>query len=311
MSVAETLIQTLEAMGWRGAVLPFAFRDAALRRVSALHDAGMIDDKLYTDYLLPIFERPVPDSLEPQSIILIATPDYSVRMQFTLDDVAFPVMTAPGYLCEPPLKPLDVARDVLAPLGFSAERVSVPQKTLATISGFARYGRNNISYVDGLGSFHALVTLVSDLPCGDAPPHEQETLAQCASCGACASVCPTGAISDDRFLLHAERCLTFWNEQDADVSFPDWIERDGHNALFGCLYCQQVCPENRPYRDRVHEGPTFDAATTQLLLSGAKKEDLPEAIVPVLAEWRLDEMLEYLPRNLGVLVEREKARRAR
>jgi hypothetical protein len=90
---------------------------------------------------------------------------------------------------------------------------------------------------------------------------------------------------------------------------PGSLERDGHNALFGYLHCQQVCPENRPYRDRVHEGPTLDAAKTQLLLSGAKKEDLPEAIVPVLAEWRIDEILEYLPRNLGVLAEREKARR--
>jgi epoxyqueuosine reductase len=241
---------------------------------------------------------------------LIATPSYSVRKQFTVDGIPCSVITAPGYLRGPERKPLEVVQELLAPFGFAAARIEGPQKAMATLSGFARYGRNNISYVPGLGSFHALATLVSDLPCDDVPPHAQEALPRCGTCRACRAACPTGAIGEERFLLHAERCVTFWNEKSAEVPFPDWIRPEWHNALFGCLTCQRVCPENRPYLDTVLEGPTFDEAETRLLLAGAKKEDLSDDLVSRLAEWRLDGLLEYLPRNLGVLLENERARRA-
>jgi len=304
MRAVDALHDKLKSLGWRGIVLPFGFRDAATRTVAALHQDGKLDESLYRNYLAPMLEPPASDSLEPRSIILIARPSYPVRLHFTLNGKPVAVTAAPGYLRGAAQRPSDVVNEVLAPLGFSAEGIDCPQKTLATISGFARYGRNNITYVEGLGSFHALVTLVSDLPCNEVPVREQEALPQCETCGACRTACPTGAIAHDRFLLHAERCITFWNEQEADVPFPEWIKRDWHNALFGCLHCQRACPENRPYLGLVHEGPTVDEATTRLLLERTRKEDMPESILPVLAPWRLDVLAPYLPRNLGILVER-------
>jgi epoxyqueuosine reductase len=256
-----------------------------------------------------MFSEPLPETPTPRSLILVATPSHSVRMRFTLDGVVFPVMTAPGYLRGVQPKPIEKIQEFLSPFGLSAARVDGPQKTMATISGFARYGRNNISYVDGLGSFIALSTFASDMECDEAPPQSQETLPRCTTCHACREACPTGAISEDRFLLHAERCITFWNEKSHEVQFPDWIEPEWHNALFGCLHCQRVCPENRVHVDRVLEGPTFDEPTTRWLLSEVKKVDRPEAVRPDLEAWRLIDLLDYLPRNLGALVKREALRR--
>lgn len=165
MSAAEKLVQAIEAMGWRGVVVPYARRTEAIEQVVCRHERGELDEKLYREYLAPMLEEPVPESPAPSSIVLIATPSLPVRMQFTLDGKPFTVTTAPGYLCGPKRKPLDVVQEALTPFGFSAARIEGPQKAMATLSGFARYGRHNISYVPGLGTFHALATLASDLPC--------------------------------------------------------------------------------------------------------------------------------------------------
>lgn len=310
MSAVETLVEKVRSQGWRAAVVPIARRAEAIQVILDRHAKGEFDEGFFQEYLAPMLSEPLPETPSPRSLILVAVPSYAVRMQFTLDGVSFPVVTAPGYLRGPTPRPLELIQEVLTPFGLSAARVDGPQKTMATLSGFARYGRNNISYVEGLGSFIALATLVSDLECDDVGAQSQETLTRCASCHACRDACPTGAIADDRFLLHAERCITFWNEKTPDVAFPDWIRPEWHNALFGCMHCQHVCPENRAYLDRVLEGPTFDEAATRRLLAGAKKDDLPPELALVLGEWRLTDLLEYLPRNLGALARRETLRRA-
>jgi epoxyqueuosine reductase len=311
VSAVETLIQKIEALGWRAAVVPFARRAEAIQVIVDRHERGEFDEGFYQEYLAPMFSEPLPETPTPRSVILVAVPDRPVRMQFTLDGERFPVMTAPGYLRAPEPRPSVAIAETLSPFGYSIAPALAPLKTLGTLSGFSRYGRNNISYIPGLGSCVTLAAFISDLECNDAPARAQETLPHCATCHACRDACPTGAIGKDRFLLHAERCITFWNEKGPEVPFPDWIEPDWHNALFGCMYCQRVCLENQPHLDRCFEGPVFDDATTRLLLSGPKKEDLPSELVPVLEEWRLTDLLGHLPRNLGVLVKREMLRRER
>jgi epoxyqueuosine reductase len=304
VSVVEALQEKVKASGWRAAVAPYARRAEAIKQVASRHERGELDEAFYQEYLAPMLADPPPETPPPRSLILVAMPDYPVRIQFTLDGKPFPVTVAPGYVRRPRRTAAEVVGETLSPFGFSATRASGPQKAIVTLSGFARYGRNNISYVPDLGSFHALAVLVSDLPCAEEPPHEQEMLPRCRTCQACRAACPTGAIGGDRFLLHAERCISFWNEKAPEIPFPEWMKPRWHNALFGCLLCQQACPENRPLKDQTIEGPTFDERTTQALLAGAKLEDLPEEVQPTLREWRLADLLAYLPRNLGALAAR-------
>ncbi len=311
MQALETLTREAEALGWRVAVVSFERRAEAIQAIVDCHARGELDEAFYQEYLAPLFSEPLPETPKPRSVILVAVPDHPVRMQFTLDGERFPVLTAPGYLRAPEPRPSAAIAEILSPFGYSVAPAYAPLKTLGTVSGFSRYGCNNISYIPGLGSFVALAGFITDLECDDASAQAQETLPQCPSCHACRRACPTGAIGEDRFLLHAERCITFWNEKDPNVPFPDWIEPDWHNALFGCLNCQSVCSENRSHFDSFFEGPTFDDAMTRLLLLGPKKEDLPSELVPILEPWRLTDLLGYLPRNLGALVKKEALRRER
>ena len=90
----------------------------------------------------------------------------------------------------------------------------------------------------------------------------------CQKCTACLRHCPTGAITSERFLLRAERCITFHNEEPSDVPFPAWLDASWHNCLVGCLHCQSICPENKDYLAWVGEGAKFSAEETALLVEG-------------------------------------------
>jgi epoxyqueuosine reductase len=101
----------------------------------------------------------------------------------------------------------------------------------------------------------------------------------CRKCSACLRHCPAGAITGERFLLHAERCLTFHNEKPGDVPFADWIDPAWHHCLVGCLQCQRVCPQNRQVWSWVQEGVAFSEEETALLLEGVPLDRLPAAIL--------------------------------
>ncbi len=90
-------------------------------------------------------------------------------------------------------------------------------------------------------------------------------MARCETCLVCRRGCPTGAIGPDRVLLHAERCLTYHNEQPGDVPFPAWIDPSWHTCLIGCLACQRACPANPPL-EVVPTGVVFTQEETSALL---------------------------------------------
>jgi len=54
--------------------------------------------------------------------------------------------------------------EIFTPKGFSVVQTNLPLKTLAVRSGLAKYGRNNITYIDGMGSFYRLVAYYTDIP---------------------------------------------------------------------------------------------------------------------------------------------------
>jgi epoxyqueuosine reductase len=155
-----------------------------------------------------------------------------------------------------------------------------------------------------MGSFFQLISYYSDLPCHEDGWRDARMMKRCENCQACMRSCPTGAIAPDRFLLHAERCITFLNERNGDTPFPSWFDPSWHNCLYGCLYCQRACPENKRFLNWIGEKEEFSEEETELLIGGQLPNNLPCKTLEKLANLDLadSDSLDNLPRNLRVFL---------
>ena len=150
--------------------------------------------------------------------------------------------------------------------GYRVDLLEVPLKSLAARLGLVRYGRNNLAYARSTGSYMQLVGLTTDAPltvAADWAPSAPQLLEQCSRCDACRKFCPGSAITRERVLLSADRCLTAVNEKEGE--WPGWVRPSMHHALVGCLVCQQICPAN-PDLPVADSGVAFSAAETRLML---------------------------------------------
>lgn len=294
----------LARRGWQGRVVRAERRDDLRLAIERPSLEGLLDGTFAQERLsFFTFELP-PELPEARSLIVIAVPAPAVRLTFRWRGEARHAVLPPTYAGYGATTRgvQDEVAALLRPAGWRTARPLLPLKTLAVRSGLADYGRNNLTYVNGLGSYAQLVGLYSDLPCDGDSWREPVMMARCETCAACRKACRGGAISGDRFLLRAERCLTYHNERAG--AFPDWIEADWHHALMGCMECQRVCPEDVPFRGRILDGEEFTEQETEQLLECASAQALPESLKEKLAELELLEDLSILGRNLSALLQK-------
>jgi epoxyqueuosine reductase len=190
--------------------------------------------------------------------------------------------------------------EVLIPEGYDIKKARIPEKMLASYSGLMQYGRNNIGYVRHMGSFHRPVAFYTDLPCAEDQWEAPVMMDRCLRCKACIKACPTKAIGEDRFLLHAERCITFHNEHLKEI--PGYVTPAMHHCLLGCMICQRVCPENRRFIDRIEVKEEFTEKETSDILNGIPFDQLIPATKRKLDRLFLSEDYSLLARNLGFLL---------
>ena len=261
---SHQVTEALAGRGWRAAVLPverLADLRAALDAERAGIDAGVrevVDRNVDLDVGLA----------GARSLVAVVVPHACARATVTFRGRSHDVPIPTTY-CHHGEIQRDVAETVAAALGGAggrAARAALPEKLVAACAGLGRYGRNNLFYAAGCGSFCELVVCAADLTASDDPWTGPRVLERCETCEACRRACPTGAIGADRFLLHGDRCLTLHNE--SERPFPAWLEPAWHHCLWGCLRCQRCCPENLAVRDEVAESATFDERETALLLAG-------------------------------------------
>jgi epoxyqueuosine reductase len=124
----------------------------------------------------------------------------------------------------------------------------------------------------------------------------------CENCKVCLTNCPTGAISNDRFLLKVDLCLTYHNEQPGDIPFPDWIDPSWHNCLVGCLHCQKLCPANKNVKDWCEYITTFNENEVNTLIQEKEFNNLPKLLQEKLIKIDFKNYTEVIPRNLGVFL---------
>jgi epoxyqueuosine reductase len=239
--------------------------------------------------------------------MIVAYSHPQTRVTFTWNGKPMRLIIPPTYLygTEGDRKIQELLATTLKPVGYHMTEASLPKKLLAVCSGLGAYGKNNICYVDGMGSLLRLVAFYSDFPCEEDIWQEPQMMDACQRCSACGNKCPTEAIPKDRFLLRAERCITYHNEKPGHISFPSWLDPLWHNCLVGCMTCQRICPKNKDFLHNVENGITFSQEETTLLLKELTLKQLPDAMVRKLVQSDLAGFIDIFPRNLSVLLKQE------
>ncbi len=251
------------------------------------------------------FELPEPDFVI-RSVIIIASPVPAyAKVHFHWKGREVPlVCLARSYVGKKDAATAtkQYLNKLVKPLGYHVISASqLPLKRLAVKSGLAAYGRNNIAYVDGMGSFLTLSAYYTDIICDKDSWSEIRNMSDCNNCTACLRNCPTGAILRDRFLLNNERCISYFNEGPGD--FPDWLPATAHNCIYDCLLCQKICPKNKDYINNVIGPIDFDEMETEILLSGKAINKFPLVLKKKIVFLGMDQWLSAIPRNIKVLLE--------
>jgi len=304
--MTEELFSQLAEQGYKGRIVSIQHLDDLQEEIESHYRQGFFDEEFYQESLTSFTFSP-PDSLpEARSLIVVAIPQPQTRVTFTWNGETLPLIIPPTYVAyeETNKQVEDLLAGILGPEGYRVAQATLPKKLLAVRSGLGAYGKNNICYAPGMGSFHRLVAFYSDLPCQKDNWQESQMMESCQNCSACLRSCPTGAITSERFLLCAERCITFHNERAGNFPFPAWLDPSWHNCLVGCLHCQRICPQNKDFLEWVEEGAEFSQEETALILEGVPPDQLPAATARKLKQLDLIEYLDGLPRNLGVFLRR-------
>jgi epoxyqueuosine reductase len=301
----ELLLSELHSLGIAVRVVSAARLRELRQDLEARHRDGAFDEEFYRKRLAGFCFEPPDGCDRGGTLIVTAIPQPSVRFVFEWQGRRSDFLVPPTYLHwrETDKRVETILYDILSSAGYRVDGVNLPKKLLAVRAGLATYGKNNITYVDGMGSYHRLAVFYTDAPCSRDSWREPTPLPRCDTCVSCLRACPTGAISPDRFLLRGERCIAYLNEESTCVPFPGWLDPTWHNCLVGCLHCQTACPENRGIDRWVEEGATFSEAETALLLDGLSLDQLPASMVESLARTDLADIMDVLPRNLRVLLD--------
>jgi epoxyqueuosine reductase len=245
------------------------------------------------------------DLPEAKTIIIVAIPQPITRVRFGWQGIVHPAEIAPNYINRADESHVEeFLNSILRVAGYNVVKAHLALKTLAVRGGLAQYGKNNIIYVSGMGSFLRLIAFYTDCPCEEDNWQEVKVMKDCENCSLCRENCPTGSIPDDRFLIHAENCLGSLNEREPD--FPYWVhyQPDWPNALIGCMRCQFVCPANKPYTQKIVAGPHFSEEETGLILSKTPLETWPPETRHKLVFAERNYPL--LGSNLSALIEKQK-----
>lgn len=298
--------EQLKQDGFKGAVVSTGHLSELRSEYERLLDDGSLDRTFYDEiverYGLAWDFDPSTRLPAARSIIITAAQQPKMSMEFTYGSKKYYGIIPPTYVYDTDEVILGIISKYVHRSGYSISQALLPAKLLAVRSGLARYGRNNIAYIDGWGSYFRLRVYFSDMPCGEESWREATAMEQCNECTACVKKCPTKAISSERFLVDAGRCLTFFNE--GVDEFPEWIDPTWHNCLIGCMICQDVCPANKEHIRWLMPGGEFSEEETKLILDGIAQDRLPAQTTKKLSKVSMLDSYDLLQRNLRVLIEK-------
>ncbi len=244
---------------------------------------------------------------EAKSIIVVAAFSPAGLINFHLKGRVHQVLLSPQYFStgatrESILSEVrsKIVQDPKARIEFAND---VHLKLLVVHSGLGRYGRNNLCYVDGFGSFIVLRAFLTDRSFPEDSWRDVGLMEACRDCQICYGICPTNAITRQNFVIDVGRCITLYNE--VNGPFPNFIHPSMHNALMGCMKCQLGCPANEGFLKRSLRFEDVTEEETGRILSGHEDAALLTVLQRKLRRFPPSATKEDFPiftRNLGVLL---------
>ena len=253
-------------------------------------EGQLFDSETFQGYLKGMhFELPA-EFPEAKSVIIMATFIKPMMVNFHFEDACIPVAMLPNYYdsgLTGEIPRNEIQKNIIAQDGYWAENTGnyFNLKLLAARSGLGRYGRNNICYVDGMGSFVTLHAFLTDFLFEIDHWGEMQMMGYCKNCRTCIKQCPGGAIREDRFLIDVKRCIPFYNEVEGEL--PDRIPARAHNSFMGWL--EDITEEET--RQFIDGDPD-----QSVIFSVSQKLKIPS-----LVEYR--EMVEVASRNIKSLLQ--------
>lgn len=262
-------------------------------------------DKGLSTWLSEYFDFEIPKAeMEYHSLMIIATKSPMVKTIFKWEKKDYELILPPTYLdfISTPALLLQQLEEAYNGMYHFKEATNIPNKLLAVMSGLASYGRNNLCYVSGLGSYILLTAFYTTMQVENNTNTGFTMLERCNNCKACIKNCLTGALTDTRFTFSAERCITYNNEYWGPAIFYDWIPSNAHNSIVGCMRCQSVCPENMGKLSIQEEIVVFEADEVASILQKTSYEMLEMELKNKLEKLNLNIYYGCLARNLEVLL---------
>ncbi|MFX0027208.1 MAG: 4Fe-4S double cluster binding domain-containing protein [Candidatus Hermodarchaeota archaeon] len=280
--------------------------------IDKLRQAGKLsDNEIYRSYInTRRFE--IPKNLPTaKSIIIIAIFTKLALINFYLKGKEHEIMIPPNYyddgLTNEILENLILEKIIKEP-GYKIELTrNLHLKLLAVRSGLGKYGRNNICYIDEMGSMLNLYACYTDYKFKEDNWTEMKMMDCCRNCKICINNCPTNAIPsplDETFVINAGRCISVYNEIDGEI--PNWISADAHNALMGCMKCQLSCPGNREVIKLTDRFEDITETETKMILEGITEKAFLYTLSKKLKIFSPSDGKRFFPRlkrNLELLIE--------
>ena len=295
--ISESLIR----MGAKTAIISIDNLSKIQRLFTDIIDVRPYSIEFYEMYLKRLKEDNSTVFPDAKSIIIIVYPQQITGVNFNYNGRAIEIIIPPTYIYKDAENNIrSLLQKILSGYGYLLKNSTLPGKFTTVLSGLGKYGRNNLCYIKGMGSFNTPLIYLSDLPVEETQLSEISLASSCKNCKRCIDICPTGAINRDSFIINPEICITYFNENELEL--PDWILTKWQNTLVGCMLCQRICPMNKKLLNNINRSINFTEADTDLILQNTEFKDLPQSIKDKLTQLCLESYYEIIPRNLRILI---------
>lgn len=280
------------------------------KKVVRLKESGELNESIFQRYMNWLENDIAFSQSRMKSIILLALPRPAHILTFSTTEGSFTTLLPPTYVNYNNTFQIYLSdfKNHFGTILGEIRLLQAPLKTLAVHLGLASYGKNNITYVGKIGSYHQLMGFIIEKelkPYNEFNSEKSAELKECSKCNICETICPTKAITSERFLLNAEKCLTFYNEKEGELPENVKLRLKSYPCFIGCMVCQEFCPANKDALKIEPTGITFDETETKEILTDGNDAEVWSKINSKFEKLGMMHCEKFIGRNLRYAIKNQ------